>query len=322
MKAILEKPAGIMAAMNLPMNTLKTVLFYLLALGLGGFLISCAPRDFNLMLAETRPLAQVVALGLGLLALWCLVNAAWIFAQRPRQVAWRVSVQLVGWIGMVAAFGGVWVLAAGDGDAPYALPIAGAARAIESIVPLVLAIQAALIFSPDDEPGLEVLLAAPRPASWLLLERLGILFVSQVVVVVAGVILCRFAEPDLDVLLTLVTWLAPAVLLMAIATFVTIRSRVAMFGATIAGMVWFVFAFFRAGLLPGMPTFWPLNLLLPFIWAFNPYLQPGDVPMGDYWINRVIVLGLGVGLLLLTVRQLRDEEQLLAGSRSSKGNNR
>jgi hypothetical protein len=290
-------------------SRLKTLALYALVIAGAALVLSQISRDFSLTLDQTRPFAQIVAVLLVVTALWGLLIAARSFVRRPRQVAWHLSFHLMGWLALLVSATGVVVLSLAEASA--SVPIAGTARAVEVVVPVVLAVQAALIFSPDDEPGLEVLLACSRPAPWLLLERVAVLFLAQGSVALAGIALCRLLDPTLDVRLMMARWLPPAVLLSGIGVYLTLRSRVAAFGATITGAIWFVFVFFGAALLPGTPTFWPLTLIQPFIWAFNPFLQPGDLPSGDYWLNRLIVTALGVGLLMLAAHWMGDEEQLL-----------
>lgn len=295
---------------------LKTLALYTLVFGGAALILINTPRDFSLSLEQVRPVAQIVAVLLGVVALWGLLNTVRSFAQRPRQVAWRLSVRLAGWWALLVSACGILVL--GLQDASVNIPIAGATRAVEIVVPVVLAVQAALIFSPDDEPGLEVLLACSRPTAWLLLERVGVLFVTQGAVALAGVVVCRLIDPTLDIPMTVVRLFPAAVFLTGVGVYLTLRSRVAAFGATIAGLVWFVFVFFGSALLPGSPTFWPMTLIQPFIWAFNPFLQPGDLPSGDYWLNRLVVLALGVALLMLAAHRMKDEEQLLLNGQKGK----
>lgn len=295
---------------------LKSLALRALIIGVVALAVSRTPRDFSLTLEQVRPLAQIAALLLGAVAAWGTFSAVRSLAQRPRQVAWGMSVRLVGWIGLVVSAGGVAVLALQDVTNGFIFT--GPARAVELIVPVVLAVQAALIFSPSDEPGLEVLVACPRPASWLLLERVALLFLAQSAVALAGVAFCRLVDSALDVPLTLLRWLPPALLLTGLGVLLTLRTQLAAFGAVFAGAVWFTFVFFGAAFLPGAPTFWPMTLLQPFIWMVNPFLQPGDVPTGDYGLNRILVAALGVVLLMLAARYVNDEERLLLNSRKKK----
>lgn len=297
-------------------SRLRTLALYALVVGGAALVLLVTPRDFSLTLEQARPFAQLAAVLFGVASLWGVFIAARSFIRRPRQVAWRLSARLIGWLTLLVSAGGIVVLS--SQEASVSIPMAGAARAVEVVVPIVLAVHAALIFSPDDEPGLEVLLACSRPTPWLLLERIAVLFLGQSAVALAGIVLCRLLDPALDVPMTIVRWLPPAILLSGIGVYLTLRSRVAAFGATITGATWFVFVLFGSALLPGAPTFWPMTLLQPFIWAFNPFLQPGDVPSGDYWLNRLIVTALGVGLLMLAAHRMGDEEQLLLNGRKGK----
>jgi hypothetical protein len=194
--------------------------------------------------------------------------------------------------------------------------MATSARFIELVVPLIVGVQAAFLFSPDDEPGIEVLMACPRPVSWLLLERLLVLMVLQSAVALTGVAFMSAIGAEGDVWLALVRWFAPSLFLGGLGTYVTIRSRQPAFGACVAGLLWFVFAFLGEALLPYAQTFYPLSLLQPFLWSFHAYLQPGDVSIGDYWLNRALLVALGVVFILLAVRLLRDEERILTGIRT------
>src|SRR4051812_25093751 len=49
----------------------------------------------------------------------------------------------------------------------------------EVVIPLIVGLHAALLFAPDDEPALELLLAAPRPPVYLIYERLAALIGLQ-----------------------------------------------------------------------------------------------------------------------------------------------
>ncbi len=298
------------------MRRWKTLALYGLVIGAAALVISRTPRDFSLSPEQVRPTAQVAALVFGLAALWGVLLGLRAVSRRPRQTAWRMSLRLIGWMGVLASAGGIILLGLQDGTG--GLVIAGSARAVELVVPLVLAIQAALIFSPADEPGLEVLLACPRPAAWLLLERVALLGLLHGGAAVAGILFCRLVDPVLDVPVAMGRWLPPALLLSGTGVYVTLRSRVAAFGAAIAGMVWFVFVLFGPAFLPGAPTFWPLTLVQPFAWMVNPYLQPGEVPIGDYHLNRLIVITLGVVAFMAAARQVGDEERLLLNGRKTK----
>lgn len=106
-------------------------------------------------------------------------------------------------------------------------------------------------------------------------------------------------------------WAAPALLLTGAAVYVTLRSRLALFGALLTILMWFVLVFMGDALLPGAPVNEPLHLVHPFLWLFHPYLTPDQVSPTDYLLNRIAVAALGGVLLVLAGRQLSHSEAML-----------
>lgn len=280
-----------------------------------GCIESMRGLQFTVVVERTRSLAQVVATALVGAALFSLATALNAFRRHPRQMAVGVTLRMVGWLPLLAAAGilAIFLLSATQ---PGSLPWSERARVIETFIPLILAVQAAIQFSQDDEPALEILLACPRGISWLLLERVGLVLLAQSGIALLGAAFTLAITPDQDFFLTLLRWLPPSLFLTGIAVYATLKSRAAAFGAVVAGLCWFAFAFFGSSFLPGQPILWPLNYIQPFLWPFHPYLQPGDLSAGDYWLNRLVVAAAGIGLLALAVAQLRDEEQVLSGKKA------
>jgi len=145
-------------------------------------------------------------------------------------------------------------------------------------------------------------------------------FATQSTIALGGVVLVLLIAPDQNLLLALTRCLPPALLLSGVGAYVTLRSRLAIFGVVIVGLVWFIFGMFGDFFLPGQPMFYPLNYLQPFLWPLNAYLQPGRLPTGDYWLNRIFVLAAGICLIMLAVRQLYDEEHVLLAIRGVRFN--
>lgn len=271
----------------------------------------------HLTAADTRPYAIAATLLLAGVAAWGAVSMSRSLRQHVG-LAWRASLRFAGWIPFVLALAITILFLIPEGSGTSGFVWDDKTRIIESFIPLAAAIPAALVFSPDDEPALEVMLASPRRIYWVLLERLTIVLLGQVAVGLVTVALSLALVKDQDVLVAMFRWLPPLIFLAGLAAYITLRSRVAAFGVTLAGLVWFVFNFFSESLLPGAPTFWPLNAILPFFWPLHPYLQPAHLGMGDYWLNRLCVLLVGVAFIMLAVYQLRSEESVLLGGRQSK----
>ena len=125
------------------------------------------------------------------------------------QFAWKFSFRSTGWL---LAFISVVMLLT---RMMLALARWDAAEAVfsgfEVIIPLIAGLHASLLFAPDDEPALELLLAAPRPTVYLIYERLAALVILQGGLALALTALAALTTPGANVLDMIVVWLPPAV---------------------------------------------------------------------------------------------------------------
>lgn len=229
------------------------------------------------------------------------------FRKRGRwPLAWRISQKLIGRrpLLMTAAILGLLLLMNLLPDAFSQAGMLRPVRLVESIVPLMVGLQAAFLFSPEDEPGLELLATAGRPLAWLPLERLLLLLMQLggIAIVTSLIAAVLFPAAGVEMNLWHLTgrWLLPALVLGSLALCGTLISRQGVVGAVWVVIVWWAMLFPADGLLAERPAFWPLHL----------YLQPGQP---HYVANRLLWLAAGIGLLLLALRQLGDLERLLAG---------
>lgn len=278
-------------------------------------LLKYIPHDTHLTLADTRPVVVWGALLLGIAAL-CL--AIWMFMAGWRLRGWFplwMALRSVGWLGSAASALGIMLFLISALGTPS---VEGVMQAVQSVVPLVVGMQAAFLFSPDDEAGLDVLLACPRGIWWLLLERIGVLFALQGAIAIIGTFVTLRLAGEQDILLAISTWFAPAVFLAGVGAYTTVRSRQPAFGIAVVCIVWGGLGFFGSALLPGTKTFWPLTLIQPFLWSIHGFLPVGLLPSADYWTNRVIVTAVGILLIAWTVRWLSQEERLLLGAEARK----
>lgn len=261
---------------------------------------------FIVSVRQTRPWARVSAGVLGLLAAVFVGRVVWSLARNPRQIAWANSARLLGWLPVVLSAAGLGLALAAGG-----LGEAHTLRLVEIVVGLAMALSAVFVFSPTDDPPLEILLACPRPAWWILVERLLIIFAAQSVIALGGAVATLLITSDHDVLLALTRWISPALMLTGIAAYTTVRSRVTVFGAALVLLIWFTLVMMGDALLPDTPVVYPFNYIKPWLWPFQPYLKPESLTMTDYALNRIVVAASGICLLALTVYLLRDEEQVL-----------
>lgn len=234
--------------------------------------------------------------------------------QGLRQFAWRVTLRTFGW--GYPFFGILTVLSVfGVLETNLTAPPFERVRLVETFLPLLMGIQAALLFSPDDEPALEILMACPRPLWWLLLERFCVLFIVYAISAIGLSLLILHYAPSSELVMALVRWIAPALFLSGLAIWITVRSREATLGVLIVGLGWFVLAFFSQHYAPGAPPLPYIESIQKLVWPFHPYMQPEFMSAGEYWLNRVLVMVIGLVLMLMGTWMLRNPERLLLGSR-------
>lgn len=231
-------------------------------------------------------------------------------------IAWRVSLRRTGWLVPVlsAAALVVYLVVAGiEGSADIEM-------AVEIIMPLAVAVQSTRLLTPNDEPPLEVLLSCPRPAPWLLLERLAVALAVQGGIGLAGMAACMAVAGETAVLPALARWLPPALFFGGTAAVLTIRTREPALGLLVTAFSWGGTLLGRSLLLPaellGFHFPRPLDLLQPVLWLVHPYLQPGMLPPADYVVNRIVLAGLGCLFFALAAVSLGDAEWMVLGVRA------
>jgi hypothetical protein len=282
--------------------------------------------QFYITVSPTRPLVRAVAVLAGVAGLTILLVAGIVLGRlvARRQIAWRVVLRRVGWrpLALGAALSAGLYLAAPTIDLPYFFEHS-LAQTIVIVGPLVMAVQTAFLVAAGDEPGLEMLLACPRPFPWLSLERLAVALAGQAVVMLALVAAGAWLLGE-KILPAMGGWLASTLFLSGLAAFFAVRSRKATMGVLIALLAWLVLGVAgseRADLLlPAVPLDYPppwprpLGLIQPLLWMAHPFLRPDALTFGDFALNRVIVGGLGLGLLARTMALQANSERILLGA--------
>jgi len=174
-------------------------------------------------------------------------------------------------------------------------------RVVETIAPLLFAIQAAFLFGPDNEPALELLLSYPRPLLSLFLDRLLLVVGLHVIVALIATFLFESIWGAENLALALVRWLATGIALGGVAIFTTQVTRQGVFGTLMATLLWAGSIYGGDSILKAWKWFWP----------FHVYLQPEKFGLGFYLLNRLALIGIGLGLFLLAMKFLGDEDRLL-----------
>jgi|GEM_PF-1211744 len=216
--------------------------------------------------------------------------------------AWQSTFRLVGWLPLVGSAVLIWF--AIYGAQTRLLPI-NPTNAIALVLPLIIAIQAAFLFSPEDEPALEVILVTARPPALILLERLATLVVLQGAV---GLLMSLYLMVVTGQALSTVmsSWLPLVFFLSSIAVYITLATRRAIMGVLVVCLLWFAFTFFGNSIVTRWPVAWPFHL----------YLRPSEA---EYLLNRLFLALLGVSLLSITLTGLlANTERLLLGPQKSK----
>lgn len=271
-----------------------------------------AAPAFVLDAGRTYPGVVALSILFSVIGVWGVFSAGRAFIQQPYGFAWGAAVRKMGWIPAAISTGGVLLTNLG-----VAIPFLPSDRTliVQTLVPLMAGIQAAMIFAPDDEPALEIQLAAPRPVLWLVGERLAIVWLIQGGIGLAGTLLSLHAAPDQNLLVVLSRWLVPMLFLSGVGLYVIARTRVPLFGMLVAGLLWFGFSIFGDFFVPGQPFGAPINLIQPFMWSIHLYLEPDALSQTYYWLNRFSVTSGGLALLVLAGNKLRKREQILMGGR-------
>ncbi len=171
----------------------------------------------------------------------------------------------------------------------------------EVIVPFIAALHAALLFAPDDEPALELLLAAPRPPVYLIYERLAALIALQGGLALILSLIAVISTPGTNLLDLIVVWLSPSICIVGLCMAATLYARRSAFGVLMAIAICVAMALGSEVILPMFPNLWIIIF----------YLDPRTVTADQYLVNRIFLIAVGVIAVALVIYRMRDEEKLL-----------
>ncbi len=171
----------------------------------------------------------------------------------------------------------------------------------EIVVPFIVGLHAALLFAPDDEPALELLLAAPRPPVYLVYERLAALIGLQGGLALALSLITVITSPGANLLDLILIWLPPSVCILGLCMAATLFARRTAFGVLVAIAICVAMALGSEVILP----------MFPDLWFIIFYLDPRTVTADQYLLNRLFLIVAGLLALGLVLYRMRDEEKLL-----------
>lgn len=263
---------------------------------------------------QIQNIYTVILIGAGLASLVALWRGSQILYAHRRMIAWRYAWRRIGIVPTVitiAALISLTLLVQSE-VMPFVLWI-GYARVVETVIPLAIGLQAAFLFSPDDEPTLELVIVAPRPLGILITERLLLLALIQGAIALFITVLLM-TESQITLIEGLIRGFPPSVLFAASGIYFTLRTRSGAFALIIVGFMWAASAWITAPFTPGVIWSEPFDLIQPWLWAIHPYIQPSQLPEDAYLINRGMVMMIGVTLLILSLSELRNTEKILSKS--------
>ncbi len=174
-------------------------------------------------------------------------------------------------------------------------------RIIEVVIPLAFGLHAAFVFAPENEPAIELLLSYPRPMTHVLAERLLTISLLYGSVAFVATLFIAINWNGENIGLALVRWISAGVFLGGLAVFTTQLTRQSAFGALLTTLLWASSLYGGNALLKRWPWAWPAHI----------YLQPENVSLLVYSLNRLILLLVGLGLLALAMLLLRNDERTL-----------
>lgn len=216
----------------------------------------------------------------------------------------RIHLKLVGWwpvavsAALLAVFFFLMIRSAESGDDTKTNYIR---RAIETVVPLTFAVQAAFLLAPDNEPCVELLLACPVTLLRLFRQRLFLVAGMHLAVALTATLVFAAVWGGENLALAMTRWLAAGIALAGVAIFATQITHQGVFGTLLATLL-------TAASLYGGDE---LLKVWKWFWLFHVYLQPEKFGLGIYLLNRLILTAIGLGLFLLSMKFLGDEDRLL-----------
>lgn len=221
-------------------------------------------------------------------------------------LAWKTTFLRIGWWHYALCLGliGLWLMFSQSEWAERNYLIT-AVRTAEIIIPLMAGMQVAYVFSPDDERPLEIMLAAPRPILWTIVERVSAVLSSYGAIGLATILFvaATFDTGTVTVGDMLVRWLPPFIWFSGVGLYITMVTRQGMFGSLMVMIIW------GTSLLSSGDV--PEDYLA--IAPIMPYLRRGATNISDdlYTLNRFALVATGLILAALALRMALDNERLL-----------
>jgi hypothetical protein len=138
-------------------------------------------------------------------------------------------------------------------------------------------------------------------APHLFLDRLLLVAVMHLAVALTATLVFAATWHAENLALAVVRWLADGIALAGVAVFTTQVTRQGIFGTLLSTLLWAASLYGGDSILKVWKWFWPFHI----------YLQPEKFGLGIYLLNRLVLIGIGLGLFLLAMKFLGNEDRLL-----------
>lgn len=271
------------------------------------------PPAFILHTTVTRSPIQWGAGIFSLISLFAIGQMLFFGLRDLGQTAWCIAFKKQGWLPLISLVIVILLVWTDATILPDDLVQIGV---VQAIVPLLMALQASAVFSPSDEPALEVQLASSRSILWLVVERLIAVILTYSAIAIISIGLTLLIDSNQNSVILWLGWLPPALFLSGLGVFITIRSRMVALGVLAIGFLWFIFGLFAPFFIPGQSFPAPFHVIQPFMWSIHVHASLEHLTVYDFWLNRIFLSVTGISLMMAAVYDLRDTEKLLLGVRS------
>jgi hypothetical protein len=216
----------------------------------------------------------------------------------------RINLKLTGWWPaavsgfLLAAFFVIEKLVINNADPQVSLLTR---RAVETVIPLAFALQAAFLLGPDNEPAMELLLSYPKSIQKIFWDRAILVGSMHGFIAMAATVIFTVAWHNENIFLAMVRWLPAGIFLAGLAVFTTQLTRQAVYAMLLVTLYWGASLYGGDGLLSAWSWFWP----------FHVYLQPETLGAGIYLLNRLSLAGIGIILTMIALGFLKNEDRLM-----------
>lgn len=265
-------------------------------------LVSDWGRSLESNLFMLQPMAWLLALVIGGTALFYFVRLAEALSLFDGKMLWMNNIRQVGIVIPFLCFLTLWgLLLAGileiDWEFVASLPTQ---QVLTGVITLFAGVHGALLFSPEDEPIIEVLLSVPHPLSKLIGGRVIVMiFIYLMIGIMSQILLTE--QISFTVTEALILWVPGLILLPNLGLLVTVITRQIVFGVGLVVIIWGAFFLYGSSIIRLAPYIYSVHIFPLSIWS--------DAEL--FLVNRITIISLGLFCFIWVLSFLAKEESVL-----------